>query len=159
MYLKNLIDWQGNAGFSGLFFACGSFGVIDGDCNFAYEEKEKERIYRYDNGEITLVATFTEMKNGVVIRKDYLENVSKDVQEISGLLSRFCMDGNAYDVYTQYNAWQHESSGGWQKLVTQVTAASEGIRTCDGATPMMALHNLYTKKILFFIFCRTPGGK
>lgn len=150
MYLKNLIDFQGNAGFSGLFFACGSFGIIDGDCDYTYEEKGNDRIYRYTNEKIALVATFTQKKNGVVIRKDYLENISNKSLEINGLLSRFCLDGNAYEVYTQYNAWQHESSGGWQKLTTQVTAASQGIRTCEAAAPMMALHNLYTGKNTVF---------
>ncbi len=150
MYLKNLIDFGGKAGFSGLFFACGSFGIIDGDCNYTHEKMGEDKIYRYSNGTIALVATFTQKKNGVVIRKDYIENLSKEPFEINGLCSRFCMDGNAYEVYTQYNAWQHESSGGWQRLVTQVTAASQGIRTCDSAAPMMALHNLYTGKNTVF---------
>lgn len=150
MLFKNLINFQEKAGFSGLFFASGSFGTIDGDCNYTYEEKGEDKIYRYSNGTIALVATFTQKKNGVVIRKDYLENLSKEPIEINGLCSRFCMDGNDYEVYTQYNAWQHESSGEWQKLVTQVTAASQGIRTCDSATPMMALHNLYTRKNTVF---------
>ena len=150
MDMKNLIDFGDNAGFSGLFFTCGSFGIVDGDCNYSYEEKGNDKIYRYSNEKIALVATFTEKKNGVIIRKDYLENLSNEPQEINGLLSRFCLDGNAYEVYTQYNAWQHESSGGWQRLVTQVTAVSQGIRTCDSAAPIMALHNLYTGKNTVF---------
>lgn len=150
MYLKNFIDFGGNAGFSGLFFACGNFGIVDGNCDYICEEKGKEKIFRYRDENIALVATFTQKENGVIIRKDYLENISKKPLEINGLLSRFCLNSNAYDVYTQYNSWQHESSGGWQKLVTQVTAASLGIRTCDGATPMMALHNLYTGKNTVF---------
>lgn len=150
MNIKNLMDLQGRAGFAGLFFACGSFGIIDGDCNYTYEEKGEEKIYRYTADKVTLVASFTQKKNGVVIRKDYLENTSDEPIEINGLLSRFCLDGNAYEVYTQYNAWQHESSGDWQKLITQITAASQGIRTCDSATPMMALYNLYTGKNIVF---------
>lgn len=150
MYLKKFIDLQGKAGFSGLFFACGSFGIVDGDCNYTYEEKGEEKIYRYSNEKIALVATFTEKKNGVVIRKDYLENISDHPQEINGLLSRFCLDSNSYEVYTQYNGWQGESNGGWQKLITQITAAAQGIRTSDSATPMMAMHNLYTGKNIVF---------
>ena len=65
MLFRNLIDLQGNCGFSGLFFACGSFGILDGDCNYTYEEKGQDKIYRYSNGTIELVATFTEKKNGV----------------------------------------------------------------------------------------------
>lgn len=150
MNIKNLVDFQGSAGFSGLFFTCGSFGVVDGNCNYTYEQEGEDKIYRYSNEKIALVATFTQKTNGVMIRKDYLENISNEPLEINGLLSRFCLDGNAYDVYTQYNAWQHESSGGWQRLVTSVTAASQGIRSCDGATPMMALHNLYSGKNTVF---------
>lgn len=150
MDLKNVVDFMGIAGYSGLFFACGSFGIVDGDCNYTCEEKGNEKIYRYANEKIALVATFTQKENGVVIRKDYLENIAKEPLEINDLCSRFCMDGNAYEVYTQYNAWLHESSGGWQRLITQVTAAAQGIRACDGATPMMALHNLYTGKNTVF---------
>lgn len=150
MDLKNYIDFRGNAGYGGLFFACGSFGIVDGNCNYTYEQKGEDKIYRYANEKIALVSVFTEKKNGVVLRKDFLENLSNEPQEINGFLSRFCLDGNAYDVYTQYNAWQHESSGGWQRLITQVTAASQGIRTCDSAAPIMALHNLYTGKNTVF---------
>lgn len=70
MYLKNVIDFQGNAGFSGLFFACGSFGIVDGSCDYAYEEKENDRIYRFTNEKIALVATFTQMKNGVGVSQN-----------------------------------------------------------------------------------------
>lgn len=41
------------------------------------------------------------------------------------MLSRFTLTGNEYEVYTQYNAWQHESKGVWQKLVTQIGTAAQ----------------------------------
>ena len=150
MKLKNVVDFLGVAGYSGLFFACGSFGIVDGDCNYTCEETENTTIYRYIGEKIALTATFTQMENGVVIRKDTLENLTDTPLEINNLSSRFCMDGNEYEVYTQFNSWLHESSGSWQRLNTQITAAAQGVRACDGATPMMALHNLYTGKNTVF---------
>jgi len=144
MNIKNLVDFEGKAGFSGLFFACGSFGLVDGDCGYFCEQNDKKTVYSYVGEKIKLVATFENRENGVVIRRGYIENLTDKQLEINALSSRFCMDSNNYEVYTQYNAWQNESNGNWQKLVTQVTAASQGIRTCDGAAPMMALHNLCT---------------
>lgn len=150
MRLENYVDLGGQPGIGGLFYACGSFGIIDGNVSYVSEEKDGSIKYSYQNETIRLVATFTKKKNGVVIRQDHLENLLDSPIVINGFLSRFRVDGNAYEVYTQYNAWEHESSGEWQKLVTQVTASSQGIRTCDGATPMMALHNIYTKKNTVF---------
>lgn len=150
MTLDYYMNHQGMAGISGLIFACGSFGIIDGECNYTRFKEDERVIYRYENETIALVAEFTLFDNGVVIRRDRLENHSDNPIEINGLSSRFFMDGSSYEVYTQYSAWQHESQGSWQKLVTQVTAASQGIRTCDGAAPMMALHNLYTGKNTVF---------
>ena len=150
MRLENYVDLGEQPGIGGLFYACGSFGIIDGNVSYVSEEKDGSIKYSYQNETIRLVATFTKKKNGVVIRQDHLENLLDSPIVINGFLSRFRVDGNAYEVYTQYNAWEHESSGEWQKLVTQVTAASQGIRTCDGATPMMALHNIYTKKNTVF---------
>ena len=150
MLFRNLIDLQGNCGFSGLFFASGSFGILDGDCNYTYEEKGQDKIYRYFNGTIELVASFTEKQNGVIVRKDCFRNISNEAIELNSIFSRFCLDGNDYEVYTQFNGWQHESNGNWQKLVTCVTAESQGIRTCDGATPIMALHNCYNSKNMVF---------
>ena len=65
-------------------------------------------------------------------------------------MSRFRLKGNKYSAYTQFNGWQHESDGGWQKLVTEVAVASRGIRTCDGATPMLALCDEYSGKSSVF---------
>lgn len=39
MRIKNYLNLKGIPGASGLFFACGSFGIVDGDCNYTHEEK------------------------------------------------------------------------------------------------------------------------
>lgn len=143
MKIENVLNFKGIPGISGLFHACGSFGVIDGDCDHTCTREGAETVYRYERDGVVLVATFTQKEDGVVLRQDHLENRTGAPLLIHNLCSRFCLDGNDYEVYTQYNGWQHESRGGWQPLVTQVTASCLGIRTCDGATPMLGLHNLH----------------
>ncbi|MBR5528091.1 MAG: alpha-galactosidase [Clostridia bacterium] len=149
MITEKLIDNNTIPGISGAIFAHGDFGIIDG-VEFTKSQTDTETVFEYQNTEVLLTSVLTRTKNGAVIRKDCLKNISDRIIEINGLCSRFRPDGNSYDVYTQYNSWQHESEGKWQKLITSVTAESLGIRTCEGATPMMALHNLYTEKNYVF---------
>ena len=136
-------------GVKGLFYVRGSFGVIDGvvgDC----EENGDKTIYTYENNGVRLRAEFTRFANGVVLRKDSFENLTDTTVEVNALLSRFRLSGNEYEVYTQYNAWQHESMGAWQPLVTQVTAQTNGIRICEGAAPVLGMHDKYTGKNTVF---------
>lgn len=150
MRIDSYIDKRKIPGVSGLFFASGSFGVIEGDVDYARFEDGEKTIFQYLSETVKLESEFTVEKNGVVIRRDFFENPSDELIEINKLISRFYMPGNEYDVYTQYNGWQHESNGAWTRLVTRVTAEATGIRTCDGATPMMALHDRYTQKNTVF---------
>ncbi len=150
MKIENFIDQSGKLGVSGLFYAVGDFGVIDGDKKYECTANDGKSVYTYENEKIRLCAEFSEHKNGVVIRHDSFENLTDEPMTVTKLVSRFRMDGDSYEVYTQFNGWQHESEGTWQPLVTQVTAASQGIRTCEGASPVMALHNLHTKATTVF---------
>lgn len=150
MRIDNYLDLGKAPGISGLMSAIGSFGEIDGNVEFLKKEENGKTVFEYKNGEIRLVSEFSYEENGVVVRRDSFENISSEDIEIKSLSSRFVLDGSEYEVYTQYNGWQHESSGSWQKLVTEIRAASEGIRTCDGATPIMAVHNLLTGKNMVF---------
>lgn len=150
MKIENYINNEKMLGVSGLFFACGSFGVIDGDVEYVKTEGNGILKYVYSNGEIELCAEFIEYSNGVVIRRDYFTNLTKTSVTINRLVSRFRLKGNKYQVYTQFNGWQHESEGGWQNLVTEVAVASRGIRTCDGATPMLALCDEYSERNTVF---------
>ncbi len=149
MRIENYFDLSGNNGYSGLFFACGSFGIVDGDAEYVKEEKAGKSTYTFQNESIRLQAEF-EVVDGICVRRDSLENFSEHTVEINDLVSRFCLDGNDYDVYTQYNAWQHESTGGWQRLVTQIRAEACGMRGCDGAAPVMGFHNRSTGKNTVF---------
>lgn len=149
MLVDNFIKLKGRRNSAGLFFVSGSFGMVDGYADYTRTEVNGKTVYKYSNDSIVLRAEFKE-EYGVMVRRDTLENITDSEIEINSLTSRFVLDGNAYDVYTQYNGWQHESYGGWQSLNTQVSVSSQGIRTCDGATPMMALNNLYTNKNTVF---------
>ena len=150
MNLDHVLRFEGQLGASGLFFASGSFGLINHATEYEHTREGNTQTFRYHQDDVLLTATFTEYENGVVIRKDSFKNLSDAPIVLNGLSSRFGLDGCTYEVYTQYNSWQHESDGAWQKLVTQVTAADQGIRTCDGAAPIMALHNLHSDQITVF---------
>ena len=150
MDFEGYINLQGALGASGMFFAVGGFGIIDGNVSCERIDEGDKTTFIYCGSQVRLEAEFTAMENGVVIRRDRFFNLSANEMEISSLSSRFTLTGNEYEVYTQYNAWQHESRGAWQRLVTQITAASEGMRTCDGAAPIMGFHNLYTGKNTVF---------
>ncbi len=152
MKLDNFLRFNGMFGGFGLIFASGSFGIIDKVTDYEVSEENGVKSYFFKCKGVSFTTTFEE-KDGIFIRKDYLENISDTEIEINSVYSRFGLDGNCYEVYTQYNGWEHESKGNWQKLVTSVTAKSEGIRSCDGATPIMALHNVHTKmNTVFHLF-------
>lgn len=150
MNIENYINQEKIIGVSGLFFASGDFDTVEGKVDYEITTEDATTQYCYQNEKVKVCAKFIREKNGVVVRKDYIQNISENRITINGLLSRFCLDGNEYEVYTQYNGWQHENKGGWQPLITQVTASSCGIRSCDGATPIMGLHNVYTQKNMVF---------
>lgn len=150
MRFENYIDLTGKLGVSGLFLAMGNFKTIDENTVYKKTELKDKTIFEYSDNFLTLKSEFTKEENGVIIRRDTFKNLSENELTINSLSSRFFLPGNAYEVYTQYNGWEHESRGEWQKLVTQVSAASQGMRGCEGATPMMGFHNLYTGKNTVF---------
>ena len=146
MKFQKLFNKKNTQIVSGLISAIGSFGIIESEAIYESKIMNGKHIYTYENGDIRLTAEFTVFDNGAILRKDTLTNLTGKKITVNKLSSRFLMDGNEYEVYTQYSSWQHESSGDWQKLVTTITAETQGIRTCDGATPMLGLHNLYNGK-------------
>jgi hypothetical protein len=150
MKFQKLFNKKNTQIVSGLISAIGSFGIIESEAIYESKIMNGKHIYTYENGDIRLTAEFTVFDNGAILRKDTLTNLTDKKITVNKLSSRFLMDGNEYEVYTQYSSWQHESSGDWQKLVTTITAETQGIRTCDGATPMLGLHNLYNGKNTVF---------
>ena len=110
--IENYLNLKGILGASGLFFAFGSFGIIDGTASYERIDENGKTIFIYCDEFIRLEAEFTAHENGVVIRRDRFFNLSESELDIHSLLSRFTLTGNEYEVYTQYNGWQHESSEG-----------------------------------------------
>lgn len=137
-------------GISGMWYLSGDFGVLDGPCDYTVTQTAQTRTYSYQTEQYRVSSVFTRQANGVMLRQDSFENLTDRPLMLNTFFSRFYLEGNRYEVYTQYNGCHHESSGVWQELVTQVTAASCGIRTCEGATPMMALRNQHHGKISVF---------
>lgn len=150
MNIDRYINLDKMLGVSGLFSAIGSFGVIDGDAHYNVSEEGNVLTYMYSNGKVELCATFTEYSDGVIVRRDSFKNLLDEPVVINRLVSRFRLKGNKYQVYTQFNGWEHEGDGTWQNLVTEISTASRGIRSCDGATPMMALYDEYSGKSSVF---------
>ncbi len=149
MRIENYVDERGVLGASGLFFAAGDFGVIDGDAAYTRTEVGGKVIYTHTNEKVRLAAEFSS-EDGVLVRRGYLENLSDAVLDIRALTARFRMDGCEYEAYTQANGWMHESTGGRQRLITEVRVASGGIRTCQNVTPILGLKNLFTGKNTVF---------
>ena len=151
MNIKNLIshDYDGEyiyTGISGFFSAYGSFGVVDGKDSDVKEMKKNENGFSFENDSFSVVSEYEDFENGVVLRKDFF--TAKTDLELNRYTSRFCLEGGEYEVYTQFSCWHTESLGGWQDLVTGVEVSNLGIRTTEGAAPMIALKNKGNGKIL-----------
>ena len=143
MDLKRDID-----NLSGLYSFAGSFGIIDG--RSAADIRPTEDGYLYEKEGVRIVTRLTEFPEGVTLREDSFTNLSEQEITLTRAFSRFTLDGGEYDVYTQTNNWQIESRGDWMPLHAEITAASAGMRTCQGATPMMALSNRQNGRIAVF---------
>ena len=150
MNFKHYFNLEALHGYSGLFNVCGSFGRIDHTAKYEYNYNGTTAVFSYKNDFVQVISQWTELEYGVVHRKDKLVNLTEQEIELNSLLSRFSLVGNDYDVYTQYNGWQHESSGAWSHLTTQISVSAGGMRTCNGGTTILAMHNLYTQKNTVF---------
>lgn len=159
MELNKFIDneyyseqYRNSATVSGLFSVCGDFGSIDGRDVAKVREKENIAEYSIEKYGVRAVAKITEYIGGAFVREDCFINTENESVTLSGFRSRFTLIGRDYCVYTQYNGWQRENSGSWQKLVTNISCENFGNRLCDGAAPFMALKNVQTGKIYVFHF-------
>lgn len=150
MNISKFIHTPFRKGISGLWYISGDFPTLDGTCKFTVEEEGNTVTYRYETDLYRVKSVFTRHDQGVVTRQDSFQNISGRTLTLGAFFSRFFLEGNRYQVYTQYNGWHHESVGAWQNLVTQVTAADCGVRTCEGASPMMALCNEHNQNITVF---------
>lgn len=111
---------------------------------------EESGNFIFENGELRLEASFEEAQNGVVIRRDKVTNISEKKLTLSKLSSAFELEGDDYNIYTQFNCGAMESKGEWARLNTRIIAESAGIRSCDSATPIMAFEDAVNQKITVF---------
>ena len=141
MNIKNLFHIQSDAytSISGFFSAYGDFGTVDGLDRDVAEMKREGEAFSFENDSISVLAKFTDLGLGVVMREDTL--VAKRPLTLNRYTSRFCLEGGDYEVYTQFSCWGNESSGRWQELVTGVETSNLGIRTTEEAAPMLAVRN------------------
>ena len=97
-----------------------------------------------------LSITWEKDENGVFTRRDILENHTDHPVTLTAARSRFSFEGNEYEVYTQFNAWQNESTGAWQPLVTTVGVTGQYNRTAQNAAPFLALWSTQEKRGVAF---------
>ena len=150
MKIERMVKGYGFDLIGGLFSVSGSFGIVDGLTEYQKKVEGNTETYTYENASVRLVATFTHRKDGSVLRRDTIENVSDAPVILNRIRSRFTFEGGEYQVYSQSNNWQHENVGRWQPLSVEQTVGSCGIRSCDGATPMLALENVQNGKLTVF---------
>lgn len=115
------------------FRGWGSFGEICGNV----ERADGVISNKSDAYEIT--CAYEKDEYGVFTRKDVFKNVSDAPIRVNSLKSRFIFPGDEYQVYTQFNNWQHENTGRWQDLVTSISVSSASTRLTMGGTPFMVL--------------------
>ncbi len=142
-------------GLTGSFSAYGSFGAIDGGDKDVATVEVTDGGYRAEYDALKVEIDIKEHEYGVYERCDRLTAKSDIV--LNGYSSRWMLENGEYEVYTQHSSWQMESVGGWEELITGIETESLGIRTTDGATPMMAIRNKGNGRI--FVLHLMPNAK
>lgn len=153
-YMQMIDTRSKTTGISGFFSAYGDFGIVDGA---DYDIEKIETIpngYSLNHNAFTATCEYKEYENGVIMRKDIF--LAKKDLVLNRYKTRFVLEGGEYEVYTQYSSWMNESKGAWQPLVTSIEVANVGIRSTEGATPMMAIKNKANGKI--FVFHLLPNA-
>ncbi len=123
-----------------LFGISGSFGRVEGE--YTYENN----ACKVENSQYSACANFVISKSGVITRRDYITNKSDSKITLNQATAKFRLEGGMYEVYTQFNGWCTESLGGWQPLISSVTASVSALRTSHDASPMMAIWNKHTHR-------------
>ncbi len=118
-----------------VFDIVGSFGELHGAL------KVTENTVRTQQEDGLCAVSVLSCCEGVTSRKTTITNNGEKPVSFSSLCDKFCFDGGPWSVYTQFNAWENESRGGWQPLVTEICAESRGVRTNTDAVPFAVLWN------------------
>lgn len=137
MNIKNLFDFTGKFGISGLFSLRSSVGSIDGE-TVCFEEKAGVVCAKTEKEKFILKSDIIRNKS-VYIRNDAFTNKTDENIYIYKCQSRFAVVSDNIECYTQSNMWTSESHGEWQKLSTGITASSCGVRSTAGASPFLSV--------------------
>lgn len=109
-----------------------------------------DQLWNVCEAGFSLQENTVECNHGVYSRKDLLTNTSEEPRHVTTLRSRFVLEGGEYEVYTQYNSWQNESIGVWERLNTSILARCESVRTTRSANPFLVLWSLQTGRGIAF---------
>jgi len=150
MYIKKIIKINETDESFGLFSVITDKGIFDGKTDYQVQIENNKITYTAENEFIKLVSEFNLIETGGCLRKDYLINLTDEDVHIKQMFSRFNLEGGEYEVYTESNSWENESIGRWSTLSNTITSENQGIRTTDGATPIMALYNKLNSNITVF---------
>ena len=115
--------------------------------DFQYEKSTfyaDSNICTYETAKFIITNEYNEDEYGVLKIKGKL--TAKEDIVIRNLDMLMNLSGGEFEVYTQYNGWQNESRGAWQKLNTSVLAENRNSRTSSGTAPFMALWNRQTNR-------------
>lgn len=123
-----------------LFSCYGSFGDILGTL------VRQEGKITSESETYRLTSVYDEHISGVTSRCDIFENISDRILKLNRFKSRFIFEGGEYEVYTQFNTWQNESTGLWQPLNTTVLANGGSTRTTQDAVPFIAIWNIQANR-------------
>lgn len=146
MNLYELYSFDGYPGISDIYTLSGRAGVHDGTPITTERTAEGFCARHADH---TLTAAIEEW-GGVHLRTDTLKNTGDEPLTLSRFACRFTLPGDAFDVYTQKSHAQNESIGGWQPLITEVTATAGGMFTACDAAPMLAVYNRVSRRGVVF---------
>ena len=150
MNIARIIQNGGYDLIAGLFSVSGSCGIIDGKAIYDKSSDGNTEIYSYKNDSIKLEAKFEKRPDGSVLRRDTVTNLSSEKITLNRVRGRFTFEGGEYSIYSQSTNWQHENVGRWQTLSAEFTHGNLGLRSCDGATPMIALENSQNGRLTVF---------
>jgi len=146
MNLNNIYNFNNQQGISDIYAFSGSCGIYDGFDSVTEKTADGFTAVR----EAFTVLSEIKSDDGVFMRTDTVRNTSGSAISINHYAYRFAFEGGEFDVYTQLSHWQNESSGEWQKLVTEVGASSKGIYTTATSTPMAAVWDRQTGRGVVF---------
>lgn len=138
---------------------CYDFFEVRCPGNGGFEWIQDDSVFSFGSDKLRLVSETRVNGDGVYTRKDSVRNISEKPVSLSAAKSKFILPDGDYGVYTQFNNWLHESSGGWQPLVTGVYSNVSGVRTIEGASPLSRYGTLRAAAESFFILRRSFRGK